>query len=135
MALITWSDELSVHISEIDAQHKELIKYINNLNDAMLLKQGHEVLGSILERLIRYTVMHFGKEEQYFNKFAYVETMMHRREHYEFINKLLDLKKEFESGNKSAPTNVLSFLYDWLLKHIKCSDKRYIACFIHNGLR
>ena len=35
MALMTWSDNLSVKVAEIDEQHKRLIAMINELNDAM----------------------------------------------------------------------------------------------------
>ncbi len=37
MAFIEWSEALSVKVSEIDRQHKMLIKMINDLNDAMKL--------------------------------------------------------------------------------------------------
>ena len=35
MALIEWSDDLSVKVKELDVQHQKLIAMINDLNDAM----------------------------------------------------------------------------------------------------
>ena len=35
MALITWTDNLSVSVTEVDEQHKKLVAMINELNEAM----------------------------------------------------------------------------------------------------
>jgi hemerythrin len=59
MALITWNDSLSVKVAEIDEQHKKLIAMINELNDAMRLGKGKDVLGKIVNGLVTYTTTHF----------------------------------------------------------------------------
>ncbi len=134
MALITWNKDWCVEVSEIDSQHKELVGYINDLNDAMLAGHGEDVIGGILNGLISYTVMHFGSEEQYFTEFAYVEATAHKQEHDDFVKEIMDYKHNFEIGGKSVAGDLLMFLYGWLLNHIKDSDKKYVPCFIHNGL-
>jgi len=35
MALFDWNDQLSVGVAEIDKQHQELVKLINDLHEAM----------------------------------------------------------------------------------------------------
>ena len=49
MALITWNDTLSVNVEEIDQQHRTLIAMINELNEAMKLGKGKDVLGKICQ--------------------------------------------------------------------------------------
>jgi hemerythrin len=55
MALIAWSDSISVQVAEIDQQHKKLIAMINELSAAMKAGKGNEVLGKIADSLIGYT--------------------------------------------------------------------------------
>ena len=65
MALITWNDSFSVQIGEIDRQHQQLVKMVNELNEAMRQGQGKDILFSTLSGLIAYTTTHFGTEEKY----------------------------------------------------------------------
>jgi hemerythrin len=71
MAMVTWNDNLSVNVAEIDLQHKKLVGLINELFDAMKIGKGKDVTGKILDGLISYTATHFTQEERYFDKFGY----------------------------------------------------------------
>ncbi|MGZ6208055.1 MAG: bacteriohemerythrin, partial [Syntrophales bacterium] len=62
MALITWTDALSVNIKETDTQHRRLIDLINKLHDSMKVGKGNDVLGPILSDPVKYTVSHFSTE-------------------------------------------------------------------------
>ncbi len=44
MALIEWSQDLSVNVEKADTHHKKLISMINSLHDAMQEGQSTEVL-------------------------------------------------------------------------------------------
>lgn len=48
MALIEWESKFSVGVFEIDNQHKQLVKIINTLFDAMKQGAGNKVLGRII---------------------------------------------------------------------------------------
>ena len=64
MALIDWSESMSVGIPGIDEQHKKLVQMINELHEAMKARKAADVMGKILDELIRYTTTHFGFEEK-----------------------------------------------------------------------
>ena len=49
MAMITWSDNLSVNVGEIDMQHKKLVVMINELYDAMKIGKGKETVQKELQ--------------------------------------------------------------------------------------
>lgn len=134
MVLIKWTQNLSVGINEIDLQHQKLIELINQLHDLMKSGQGKEALGVVLEDLIDYTKTHFGFEEDYFKKFDYEHTKEHMLEHKKLTEKVLDFKKDFESGKVSVTIDVMNFLKDWLTNHIKGTDKKYSECFNRNGM-
>jgi hemerythrin len=135
MAFIEWSDDLSVKVQEIDEQHKKLIGMINALNDAMGAGKSKDALKGILDGMVDYTVMHFGVEEKYMEKFNFGETFQHKSEHKNFVKKTLELKNGFEENKLMISMEVMDFLKDWLQKHIKGIDKKYTNCFQENGLR
>lgn len=134
MALIEWESEFSVGVFEIDNQHKQLVKIINTLFDAMKQGAGNKVLGRIIGELITYTQTHFSTEEKYFKLFNYKEIDSHIAEHKIFTNEVNKFKTDFDSGKIAMTISVLSFLKDWLLNHIVVEDKKYELCFKQNGL-
>ncbi len=135
MALVTWNDNLSVNVEEFDRQHKKLIALINELNDAMSVGKGKDVLEKIVNELVRYTVTHFKDEEKCFARFRYPDTFNHRIEHLAFIRRVANFKNEIENGKLPLSVEVLSFMSDWLKKHIMGTDKKYSQFFNENGLK
>ena len=59
MALLEWSDELSVGIDLIDKQHMILVRAINLLAMAIEKNSERELLAAIFETLADYTHTHF----------------------------------------------------------------------------
>ncbi len=54
MALMEWTDKLSVGVAALDEDHKKLVGMVNELYDAMLAGHGKEKLGRILDGLVQY---------------------------------------------------------------------------------
>jgi hemerythrin len=134
MSLIVWNDNLSVHIGEIDRQHQQLIKMINDLDDAMRQGKGKEVLFTTLSSLINYALGHFETEEKYFAQFGYGEAAVHKKEHLAFAGRVSDFKNRFTEGQIGLSIEVMDFLSQWLTGHIKGSDKRYAPFLKSKGL-
>jgi hemerythrin len=134
MAIIQWNDTLSVKVREIDSQHQRLVKLINDLDDAMRVGKGREVMGKIVSELASYTRVHFSTEEKYFDKFGYPEAPGHRAEHQKFIEEVARFKGDFDSGRIGLTIKVMNFLSDWLTKHIQGTDKKYAPFFNEKGL-
>lgn len=135
MALITWNDSLSVHVSEIDKQHEKLVEMINNLHDAMKDGKGNDALGSLMNGLINYAGSHFKTEENYFTRFNYPDAENHKKAHADFVAKVLDFKSRFDSNKVGLSIEVMTFLSKWLQGHIKGEDKKYGPLFNANGLK
>jgi len=135
MALIQWSDSLSVNVGEIDRQHQKLIAMINELNDAMRQGKGKEIVAKIINGLITYTGTHFKFEEQYFDKFGYPDKDNHKKAHSDFVRKVSDFKTGYASGKVGLSMDIMNFLSDWLQTHIKGTDKKYSAFFNEKGLK
>lgn len=135
MTLINWTNDLSVHIQEIDEEHKMLVSMINKLHTALKTGQGKQVLAPILEEMTNYSVKHFHTEENYMRKFKYPQYEKHKKEHDNFIGKVMDFKKKFEKGELLLSIEVMRFLSTWLQSHIQGSDKAYSKFFNDNGLK
>ena len=81
MPLVEWTDELSVRVAEIDAQHMHLISLLNRLYDAMKTGQPEPQLADLLDELFLYALQHFATEEKYMQQFGYPELAEHQAEH------------------------------------------------------
>ena len=134
MALMTWSDNLSVNIKEIDEQHKKLVGMVNELHDAMKTGHGATVTGSILTGLIQYVGTHFATEEKYMTQHAYPDLPKHKAEHAGLTKKAVDLQKQFQEGKPVLTVELLSFLKSWLTNHIMGADKKYGPYLNSKGL-
>lgn len=134
MSLISWTEKLSVNVKEIDDQHKELVAMLNELNDAMSLGKGRDVIEKIISRLGKYASEHFSTEEKYFTQFNYQDALAHNKKHEAFIKKISEFHEDFRSGNLTLTLAVRNFLKEWLINHIEGEDKKYTKCFNDNGL-
>lgn len=134
MAFMAWSDNMSVGITELDAQHKKLLGYLNQLFDAMSAGQGASSLKPILDGLVQYTLTHFSTEERYMQEYQYPSYAEQKKEHEELTRKVCELKDRFNNGKTMLSVEMLNFLKNWLTAHIQGSDKRYSAFFREKGL-
>lgn len=134
MALITWSDSLSVKVKQFDDQHKKLVDMVNQLFDAMKTGKGNQVMADILKQLIAYTQTHFAAEERLMKQYGYPDFEAHKKEHNALVVQVLDLQKQFQEGKAVLTQNVMTFLRDWLSKHIQGDDRKYGVFFNGKGV-
>ncbi len=135
MEFYPWTEKLSVGIPGIDKQHKELVRMINQLHDAMSSGKTNQVLGKIIRGLVDYTKFHFGTEEKIFDKINYPFKASHKMEHNKFVKEVVDFQKAFESGGLMLSLKVMNFLKDWLNNHIMGTDKKYVPYFSKENVR
>lgn len=131
---MSWSDDLSVGIQEIDEQHRILINLINRLFNEGLIKHNTSVANEVLAELVQYTVIHFAVEESLFRIFDYPGYETHKAQHEDLKNQVMELKLKVELG-KEISTELISFLRNWLKNHIVQEDKKYSSFFAEKGLQ
>jgi hemerythrin-like metal-binding protein len=135
MALIEWSDQLSVHIVEFDGDHQRLIAILNNLWEASEERRGREVIDSILIELLDYTRTHFSREEVMFERWGYPGVEMHKMAHARLLATLAQLRDKFlAQQSETVADEVFEFLRDWLIKHILGDDALYANFFRSLGI-
>jgi diguanylate cyclase (GGDEF)-like protein/PAS domain S-box-containing protein/hemerythrin-like metal-binding protein len=114
-------------VPEIDAQHQELMRLINKLNDAAKQARPTEVIAGLFDEIIAYTQFHFAAEEQLMEQNGYMGTEAHMREHRRLLGEVNYLRKKIIAGEELL---ALQYVKDWLLPHILGMDKpfaRYLA--------
>jgi hemerythrin-like metal-binding protein len=135
MELISWKDRYSVQIDSIDKQHKKLVAIINSLHNAMMEKKTKDEMGKVLSELVNYTAEHFGFEEKLFDQHGYPGRINHKSAHKDFVAKVKDFQTDFENGKSTISMKLLSFLKDWLVKHIEGTDQEYSKFLVKKGVK
>jgi len=123
--MFEWKNEYSVGIASIDAQHKKLFAIAEELHEAMRTGQAKPVLSKILDRLVQYTASHFAHEESLMKTHAYPDFAAHQSAHEALKKQVMDFQREFQAGETFISIELMTFLKDWLEKHIKGTDMRY----------
>ena len=125
MAFMTWNDSYSVGVKTIDHQHAGLFAMVNELHTAMMNGQAKNVVGSLLEKLVKYTVEHFAYEERMMEAAKYPSLVAHRAHHADLTRQVGDFMARYKRGDGAVNIELLQFLSDWLTKHIQREDKQY----------
>ncbi len=132
--LIRWDASIQMDIRSVDQQHRRLVDLINKLNRAMKSRKSRKVLADVFTELIDYTKQHFGDEETLMRQHGYEGLGDQEVQHKHFVAKMKDLHPQVKGGNAMITMDLMEFLKDWLVKHIKGTDKKYQAFFKSKGV-
>lgn len=134
MPLINWDQSCSVGVKEIDTQHRAIFEIINRLYALMQANKDSESLSSIVQELMDYARYHFSTEEKYFDQFHYPDKETHIKAHHTYKEKVSQFVKDYANSKTVLSFDIIDFLEDWWLDHIKGLDKQYTDCFHNHGL-
>jgi len=134
MALIEWTDDLSVGVEEFNSHHKRLIEMINKLHDSIVTKTDSSVIEEILSGLSNYTMYHFFTEEDAMKKHGYPDFDDHKAIHFNLTDKTLRFMQDLNSGKSGLSEELLAFLKEWLRDHILHIDMNYKSFFNSKGI-
>lgn len=123
--MVSWKEEYSVGIGELDEQHKSLFALLDKLSAAIDDKDKLS-LGYIVTSLEVYVVFHFTSEEHLLAKHEYPGLNKQEKEHNEFKARVAKYKAEMLTGDKiKLAGEIRRYLHDWLVGHIIDLDKKY----------
>lgn len=120
---IVWDQRLDTGIEVIDAQHRRIVEYINDLEVAKL-QHDKRLVTDVIEQLIDYTQSHFGFEESMLEEAGYKFLKPHRKVHELFIKRVTEFTMRAAKGEEIAD-ELHSMLTKWLLNHIANEDRDY----------
>ncbi len=130
MADLIWSDEFKIGNEKIDHQHETLFQLVNEFLASIREGRAREEIDKVFNSLATYTQTHFADEENLFVNTQYPHSKYHIQEHRALIQKVTELKSNYDSGKAFMSLSVFSFLREWLKHHIIETDKK-ISPFIN----
>ena len=134
MEKITWGENFSVGVRDLDAQHKQIVMLVNTLIEMSDTKVDSEIISDTLTKMTQYAIDHFKTEEQYMLEYGYPEYSSQRKQHLEFKRKTVDLCMETMAHKVTVPTEIFTYLRSWWTNHILQEDMKYKKFFNERGL-
>lgn len=125
MPAIAWTNEYSVGVEALDAQHRRLFDVVNELDEAIEKLRGQRVMTGVLRELVGYTQEHFAFEEQLMAEAGYPGLPAHQAQHRAIIQKIERFEYELNVEGYRISREVRDFLQHWLTTHIAQEDLAY----------
>lgn len=122
-----WTERYRLGIPEIDAQHFELVKRINNLVIAFRNEKSKQDIHEILSFLEEYVVFHFNDEEALMRKHGYLGLDNHCNIHRKYTENVSALIHDLNSQpvTPALMVAVNRLLVEWLSTHIDEEDRAF----------
>lgn len=122
---IQWEESLSIGVTEVDNQHKELFNRFNALLDACNQGKGRHEVDQLLLFLHDYIKTHFAAEEQLQLSHNYPGYSSHKIQHDAFMKKVDHFARQLQNDGPtiSLVIEVNQTLVGWLIDHISKEDQ------------
>jgi hemerythrin-like metal-binding protein len=115
MAYFEWGEDMVVDRGPIDADHRCLIDFVNQLHTATSRGEGRQVVEPLLE--------HFAREERLMASLRFPRIDEHGRSHRRLIDEIDKLVRLHAQGSITTAAQVSLLLRDWLSLHIRREDR------------
>jgi hemerythrin len=125
MGKFAWTEQLNIGIEVIDQQHRRIVEYINQLDDARSNNLSREEIRWLINDLVDYTISHFAFEESMQEEAKYPFFKSHKKVHDLFAQRVGEFQAKFEQG-EDVTKGLNSMLVTWLFNHIKRDDADYV---------
>ena len=109
-ATLEWGDAWLTGHPVIDADHKMLVQYVNELSQAMYSGQGKSVAAEVLAKLVQYTRDHFAREEVIWTNGGLSSLAQHQKTHTSLVSKVEAFQADFAVGKATLTADRMSFL-------------------------
>lgn len=124
MSLITWKEEFSVGVAEVDFEHRELIELINSLHDSARSGAGRNAVIESLGEIYAQIASHFALEEKMMRASHYSALLEHKQDHETLLDDLRDIMDEVEDDGEYDETQLSTDLERWFSDHFKTHDAK-----------
>ena len=110
--------DILVGIEELDNQHIEIYDLFNSIMMAKEKNNEEEVMDNV-EKLLEIWEKYFKYEDDLMEQYKYSSCDEHKKEHDDFRESILTLKKMYSKGFKYVLNTLAISLNQWVEEHIK----------------
>jgi len=132
MPVIEWVEALSVHVDEIDEEHRGIIEIINDLHDALLSSRTSELNAArtrALDTMEEKVSSHFATEEAFMARIGYPDLNSHREKHHAFLGLLRQHRKNLQNGVILLNSELMKTLANWFVDHELGEDQKFSSFY------
>ena len=122
---LEWSEELSMFIPELDAEHKHLLDLVNQLNDAIVGRMKPEEVKHRMQALVDAAAAHFPHEETLLRESGYPAAEEHAQIHAGILLAMRTILGGFESKGTE---------YEWINAGLQIK-KALLYCLLNEDMK
>lgn len=126
LSLFEWGPHLELGVELADKEHQILVSYINEL--VQVLNDKSSCKSKIKEHLLKVyncAKEHFEHEEAMQERIGHKGLASHKAVHQRLLQKALGYAENLEN-DKLNGADLIAYLTEWLIGHIKGADARYV---------
>ena len=124
MDCIEWTDDCSVGVQQLDEHHKHLFGLLRNIYLTCDHTDQVDNAEAIVDELVDYATYHFSAEERLMDATGYFDAAAHQLEHQRFIQRVAEFQQDILKHQKVYLIELIGFLGNWLIHHIRVVDKK-----------
>jgi hemerythrin len=121
---LQWQDRFSVGVPEVDHEHRELIRLINSLHDALEQGDSVESVRDVLGEVHVAISAHFALEEKDMQSWLYPGYPAHKRDHERLLDELRDLMDSIDWAIPADTAGFAARVNAWFETHFQTHDAR-----------
>ena len=125
MPIVEWNSSFFIGVKQFDAHHQHLVGLINLAYDDFTAGASAGSVDAILNELVDYTSYHFAAEENWMREQEYPEVDEHVKEHESLIRRVTQMLHDIRGNKDLIMLEMITFLYNWLIQHIRKADAEY----------
>lgn len=114
-------------VKKIDDQHYELVELTNNLADAVKAKAPRETIACIVEKLQKFSAMHFAYEDKLMDENPDYEAAVHHKVvHVRLLKDLNTAVEKILTMDDAALHDAIWGLRECIIYHVLDTDKEFV---------
>lgn len=127
-----WKNEYILGHPSIDAEHKMLLDRMDPIIEKLLQKDELAAKTECIKFIRGFKISgpkHFATEEAYMQEMKYESLPLHKKQHEDFMNTILQYEIDFQSRAQDDKLikNFAATLLTWIVYHVQNIDRKYMT--------
>ncbi len=119
-----WIDDYTIGVPAIDNQHKQLVKTITRLQNALTTPHLKTQISKTLKFIVDYSQHHFHDEEEFMATIGYPNLDTQKALHKKLIKEVRGILIQLKNKEPVNANDLINFLMTWLSNHILEEDAK-----------